>query len=1002
MQIVKKTIGSNMRRVLFSSALLLVSSLTFAQSNVSGTVKDANGEPLIGVSVLEVGTQNGAVTDMYGNYKLKVKPGAKLKISYIGFTPQTVKAGSNSQIVLQEDNTALNEVVVVGYGTMRRKDVTSSITTVNAKDLNKGVYTDPAQMLQGKVPGLVVSSTGDPNGSPSITLRGASSLRTGEAMQPYYVIDGIPGVDISMVAPDDIESIDVLRDASATAIYGSKAANGVIMITTKKGKNNQERVNVSYSGYAAFDDVLKTLDMASADDIRGYVQSNGLDYAYDKGSSTDWQKEVLRTGFSHNHNLSINGGSKKTTYMASLNFMNRKGIVRGTDMNRVNFRSMVSSKVLKDHLDLSAGLNAMYGKHKGVQMGVDGASVLDAMNYFNPTNPIKNADGTWVAGEGSQNYNPLSLINEDTSEFMWKRMQFIGKATAYIIDGLTWNLNYQYSNKQRTYSGYDSHQSQLNGVADLQGRANRSTYFGEDQTFETYFNYDTTIAKKHKVGAMLGYSWEERDNNDGFGLTVHNFFDDALKWNQLSYAGQIDGMTAVESGTKEKIRNISFYGRISYSYDSRYMLQATLRRDGSSVFGKNHRWGTFPSVSAAWNITEESFMDGLKDALNLSNLKFRVGYGISGNALGFGAYSAVATYGANGSITTINGKDWATLQATKLANEDLKWEKTSMLNVGLDFAFFNGRLNGSIEFYNKVTDDLIWDYPVSSFIYPYGTIAANVGKITNNGVEFSINAIPIQNKNFTWQTALNLSHNKNKVNRLTNEKYKTGTFTQGDPRVAGVSAYGWTQQIMEGQPLGTFYTYEFAGYNADGKATYYEHDAETGERTGTTTTDPKYKDRTITGCAQPKLNLGWNNTFSYKNWSASFFLTGMFGQKAYNGLRAHYTAPDFFAGGKNVLKEFITNRPATDVTSNVPSDRFIENASFLRLQSLSLGYTFRNLDGWVNSLQLYGTVNNVFTITSYKGLDPEVNMGGIDPGVDYRWSTYPHTRTFMLGAKINF
>ena len=567
---------------------------------------------------------------------------------------------------------------------------------------------------------------------------------------------------------------------------------------------------------------------------------------------------------------------------------------------------------------------------------------------------------------------------------------------------LTWNLNYQYSNKQRTYSAYDSHLSQLNGVADLQGRANRSTYFGEDQTFETYFNYDTTIAKKHKVGAMLGYSWEERDNNDGFGLTVHNFFDDALKWNQLSYAGQIDGMTAVESGTKEKIRNISFYGRISYSYDSRYMLQATLRRDGSSVFGKNHRWGTFPSVSAAWNITEESFMDGLKDALNLSNLKFRVGYGISGNALGFGAYSAVATYGANGSITTINGKDWATLQATKLANEDLKWEKTSMLNVGLDFAFFNGRLNGSIEFYNKVTDDLIWDYPVSSFIYPYGTIAANVGKITNNGVEFSINAIPIQNKNFTWQTALNLSHNKNKVNRLTNEKYKTGTFTQGDPRVAGVSAYGWTQQIMEGQPLGTFYTYEFAGYNADGKATYYEHDAETGERTGTTTTDPKYKDRTITGCAQPKLNLGWNNTFSYKNWSASFFLTGMFGQKAYNGLRAHYTAPDFFAGGKNVLKEFITNRPATDVTSNVPSDRFIENASFLRLQSLSLGYTFRNLDGWVNSLQLYGTVNNVFTITSYKGLDPEVNMGGIDPGVDYRWSTYPHTRTFMLGAKINF
>ncbi len=991
-----------MKRILFSSALLLVSSLTFAQSKVSGTITDANGEPLVGVSVIEVGTQNGAVTDMDGNYTLNVKPGAKLKISYIGFTTQTVTAGTNKKIVLQEDNTTLNEVVVVGYGTMRRKDVTSSITTVSAKDLNKGVYTDPAQMLQGKVAGLVVSSTGDPNGSPSMTLRGASSLRTGEAMSPYYVIDGIPGVDISMVAPDDIESIDVLRDASATAIYGSKAANGVIMITTKKGKNNQERVNVNYSGYVAFDDVLKTLDMATADDIRSYVKKNNLDYAYDKGSSTDWQKEVLRTGISHNHNLSINGGSKKTTYMASLNFMNRNGIVQGTEMNRVNFRSMVSSKVLKDHLDLSAGLNAMYGKHEGVQMGVDGASVLDAMNYFNPTSAIRNADGSWVVGDGSQNYNPLSLISEDTSEYMWKRMQFIGKATAYIIDGLTWNLNYQYSNNQKTYSGYDSHNSQLNGVADLLGRATRSTYFGEDQTFETYINYDTTLAKKHKLGVMLGYSWEQRNNNDGFGLTVHNFFDDTLKWNQLSYAGQIDGMTAVESGTKEKVRNISYYGRVSYSFDSRYMLQATIRRDGSSVFGANHRWGTFPSVSAAWNITEEKFMDNLKDAWKLTNLKFRVGYGVSGNALGFGAYAAVPTYGSNGSTTVINGKNMATLQATKLANADLKWEKTSMLNVGLDFAFFNGRLNGSVEFYNKVTDDLIWNYPVSSFVYPVSSIAANVGKITNKGVELSINAVPVQTKNFTWQTTLNLSHNKNEVNRLTNEKYQTASFTQGDPRVAGVSANGYTQQIMEGQPLGTFFTYEFAGYDSNGQSTYYVRDANTGERTGETTTSPTFKDRTITGCAQPDLNLGWNNTFNYKNWSLAFFFTGAFGQDVYNGMRAHYTAPDFFSSGKNVLKEFITDRPATDTSSNVPSDKFIEDGSYIRLQSLTLGYTFNNLNGWANSVQIYAVTNNLFTITGYDGLDPEVNMGGIDPGVDYRWSTYPHTRTIMLGAKINF
>ncbi len=949
-----------------------------------------------------MGTTNGAVTDMDGNYSLSVKPGAKLKISYVGFLTQTVKGGTNTQIVLEEDNTLLNEVVVVGYGTMRRKDVTSSITTVNAKDLNKGVYTDPAQMLQGKVPGLVVSSTGDPNGSASMTLRGASSLRTGEAMSPYYVIDGIPGVDISMVAADDIESIDVLRDASATAIYGSKAANGVIMITTKSGKKDQERVNVTYSGYAAFDDVAKTLDMATAEDIRSYVQKNNLDYVYDYGHSTDWQDEVLRTGISHNHNLSINGGGKKTTYMASMNYMNREGIVKGTEMNRVNFRSLLSSKLLKDHLDVSVGLNAMYGKHKGVKSDYDGASVFDAMNYFNPTLPVYDENGGWSKGDGSQNYNPLSLINEDRSETMWKRIQFIGKATAYLFKGLTWNMNYQFSNNQRTYSGYDSHNTQLAGLSEYNGRAQRNTYFGDEQTFETYFNYDTTIAKKHKLGIMAGYSWEERVRNDGFGLTVHNFFDDILGWDQLKYAGAIDGMTAVESGTKETVRNISFYGRLAYSFDSRYMLQATIRRDGSSVFGDGHRWGTFPSVSLAWNITEEKFMDNIKESLKLSNLKFRIGYGVSGNALGFGAYSAVATYGSDGTVTTIGGKDYATLKATKLANPDLKWEKTGMLNIGLDYAFFDGRLNGSIEYYTKKTKDLIWDYPVSSFIYPFNRIAANVGEITNKGVEFSINAIPVQTKDFRWQTTLNISHNKNTVDKLTNDKYSTDSFHQGDPRVAGVSSEGYTQEILEGEPLGTFYTFEFAGYDENGVSVYWEHDAETGKRTGNKIKAPAYKDRVITGCAQPDINLGWNNEFNYKNWSLSMFFTGVFGNDIYNGMRAHYTAPDFFTGGKNVLKEFVTERPATDASTNIPSDKFIENGSYLRLKTLTLGYTFRNLDGWANSIQLYATVNNLFTITSYKGLDPEVNMGGIDPGVDYRWSVYPHTRTFLIGAKINF
>lgn len=981
-----------MKRVLLSSALLLVSTLTFAQSKVSGTVKDANGEPLIGVSVMEVGTNNGAVTDINGNYTLNVKPGAKLKFSYIGFTSKTIKASGNSQIVLDEDNTALNEVVVVGYGTMRRKDVTSSITTVKAEDLNQGVFTDPGQMLQGKVPGLVVSSTADPNGSPTITLRGASTLRTG-AMSPYYVVDGIPGVDISIVSPEDIESIDVLRDATATAIYGSKAANGVIIITTKKGA--EEKTNVSYNGYVAFDNILKKYDVCTADDLRQYAKDNNITLK-DGGANTDWQDEVLRTGISHNHNVNISGGNGSTNYMISADLRKREGVIKMTGFDRFNVRSLVSTKTLKDHLTVSLGANMMYGKHFGVPSGNEGASVLDAMNYYSPTNAIKNADGTWTVGSGSKNYNPLALMEENKSETVWKRNQFVGKTALELWKGFVWSVNYSWSNYQSTYSAYNTRNSQLEGIGNKNGQATRNTYFGREQTFETYLNYDFKVGKS-KWGLMGGYSWEEKKNNDGFGLSVEGYYNDDLGWYNMSYAQTILGVqNSVQSGYLEKVRNISFYGRVNYSFDSRYMLQATIRRDGSSVFGKNNRWGTFPSVSAAWNITEEKFM---QNQHIFDNLKLRAGYGISGNAMGFDVYSSYNTYGASGTFV-YDGKTYRTYGATKNANPDLKWESTGMLNIGLDFAFLKGRLNGTVEVYHKKTKDLIWSYPVSTTQYIYGWMDANVGEMTNKGIEFTLNAVPVRTKNFMWSTTLNLSHNKNTVDKMQNETFHTTNLTQGDPMVAGVSADGWTQRIMEGEPIGTFYTYQYAGI-VNGRSEYYVLD-ENGNRTGETTNNPSLKDRSITGCAQPKLNAGWNNTLTYKNWSLNAFITGVFGNDVYNSARAHYTAAQMFSDGKNVLKEFLSN-PVGDASSSLPSDRYIEKGSYVRLQTLSLSYTFRNcFNDWIQDLTLYGTANNLFTITNYKGLDPEVNMGGIDPGIDYRWSRYPHTRTFMVGVKINF
>ena len=981
-----------MQKTMFFVFFLLCSTVMLAQNKVSGTVLDATGEPLIGVSVLETGTNNGVVTDFNGDFTLTVKQGAKLTFSYVGYTSKTLAAANGMKVTLEEDNKVLNEVVVVGYGTMRRKDVTSSITTVKAEDLNRGVFTDPGQMLQGKVPGLVISSTADPNGGATITLRGASTLRSG-AMSPYYVIDGIPGVDPSTVAPDDIESIDVLRDATATAIYGSKAANGVIIITTKKGA--EEKTNVTYNGYVAIDNILKKYDVATAAELRDYASKNGIALK-DGGASTNWQDEVLRTGISHNHNLSISGGNGRTSYMVSGNLMKRQGIIKETGMDRFNVRSLISTKLLKDRLSISMGLNAMYGKHFGVPTGDKGASVLDAMNYFSPTNPIKNADGSWSTGAGSKNYNPLSLMYEDTSETIWKRNQFIGKATLEILKGLLWNVNYSWSNYQSTYSGYNTRNSQIEGIGNKNGQASRNTYFGHEQTFETYLNYGFT-AGKHKVDLMAGYSWEQKKNNDGFGLTVEGYYNDNLKWYNMSYAQTILGVqNSVASGYVENVKNISFYGRANYSFDGRYMLQATIRRDGSSVFGKNNRWGTFPSISGAWNITEEAFM---KNQNIFSNLKLRAGYGVSGNAMGFDVYSSYVTYGATGTFV-YDGKTYRTYGATKNANPDLKWETTSMLNVGLDFGFMKNRINGTIEVYNKKTKDLIWGYPVPTTQYVYGWMDANVGEMTNKGIEFTINIDAIRTKDFNWMTTFNLSHNKNTVDKMQNDQFHTTNLTQGDPDVAGVSANGWTQRIMEGESIGTFYTYMYAG-TVNGRSEYYVLD-ENGNKTGETTNNPGLKDRAITGCAQPKLTAGWNNSFSYKNWSLNAFITGVFGNDVYNSPRAHYTSAQMFSDGKNVLKEFLSN-PAGDASGSLPSDRFIEKGTYVRLQSLSLSYTFRNcFNNWIQDLTLYGTANNLLTITSYKGLDPEVNLGGIDPGIDYRWSRYPHARTFMVGVKINF
>lgn len=456
----------------------------------------------------------------------------------------------------------------------------------------------------------------------------------------------------------------------------------------------------------------------------------------------------------------------------------------------------------------------------------------------------------------------------------------------------------------------------------------------------------------------------------------------------------------VISNNLSTLRMISFYGRVNYSYNSKYLLQATVRRDGSSAFGENHRWATFPSVSAAWRITEENFM---KNQDIFDDLKLRVGYGVSGNSLGFDAFYAHQIYGSTGWFTYVDANGTSNkyhiLGATRNSNPDLKWESTSMFNVGLDFGFFNNRLTGTIEYYDKRTSDLIYDYPVSTNRYSYGWMTANVGDISNKGIEITINAVPVQTRNFTWSTSINLSHNKNIVKKLSNDTYSVDYINMGNPDIGGYTS-STVQRIMEGSPLGQFYVYEWAGYDESGSSIFNDYDAD-GNLVGTTDA-PDDTDRRKAGSAQPKITYGWNNDLTWKNWTLNAFFQGVAGNKIFNATRAYYNNVSLIKNGKNVLAEVAAEQNANDTRAQAPSNRYIENGSYFRLATLTLGYNFGKLGNWVNNLRIYATCNNVFTITGYKGIDPEINLGGLEPGIDWRNTTYPRTRTFMLGVNVNF
>lgn len=980
-----------------------------AQSIVKGHVTDPSNEPLIGVSV-RGDNGVGVTTDIDGNFAISARQGSKLTVSYIGYKTKVVDVkGNNLTIMLDEDNALLDEVVVIGYGTMQRKDVSGSITTVQAKDLNVGAYTDPGQLLQGKVPGLVVVQNSDPNGGVnSMTLRGASTLNG--STEPLYVVDGIPGVELNLISPNDIESIDVLRDASATAIYGSKAANGVIIVTTKRGSNGPAKVN--YSAYVAWDKIANDHEMMTGDELRAYAKANNITIPNDHGANTNWADEVQRTGFATNHNLSISGGNASTTYTASVNYIKRDGIIKGVGNNLFTARSYVETKALKDRLTLGVGVNANVRNEWGVQRGDQGRSVYNAMYYYSPLVPTNNEDGTWYSDMSiSQNYNPLTMIYEDQSRATFKRIQVTGKASLMIIDGLFLNANFSYQNKNYAYKDYSSTQSEINT---RHGESSRKTTTDVNKLMEIYANYDKTFNDVHKLGLMAGYSWEQSNDGDGFNARGYNFYDDQLWWSNIGMANSWDVDPVGGEVEKEK-RMISFYGRANYSFASKYIVQAAVRRDGASVFGSNNKWATFPSASLAWRIGEEDF---IKDLGIFNDLKLRAGWGQSGNSSGFDIYTSRFFYNSGSRFTYVDAEgvehSYKNINAARNQNNDLKWETTTMFNVGLDFAFLNGRINGSVEYYNKSTKDMIWDYPVSTAFYPVGLLTANVGKMRNRGVEVVINATPFQSRDFNWSTSLNFSHNSNKIVSVSNPSagFNAGILDRYNPSLPGAST-AFTQRIIEGQPIGTFYMHQWAGYDENGNSVFYTYNKTNEETEGELALDengnpilsstPEQKDRVICGSAQPKLTMGWNNNFTYKNWDLNLFFTGVFGQKIFNEPRAYFSYINNVETGKNILVDTPNFQRPDDNYSSLPSDRWLENGSYFKLATATLGYTFRNcFNGWLNDIRLYVSANNVFTITSYKGRDPEICLDGLEPGHDSRNDHFPRTRQFLVGASINF
>lgn len=991
---------------------LFLSIGAFAQQiAVKGHVKDTTGEPVIGANVLVKGTTNGTITNFDGNFMLNVPKDAILSVSFVGYKSAEVKAASTVMVTLEDDSQVLDAVVVIGYGSVKKNDMTGSVTAIKPDKLNKGLITNAQDMMTGKIAGVsVISKGGAPGEGATIRIRGGSSL-TAEN-DPLIVIDGLAmdnkGVKglanpLSMVNPNDIESFTVLKDASATAIYGSRASNGVIIITTKKGQAGA-RPTISYDGNVSVSTVKSTVDVMDGDQFRSFIKDIwGEDSeAYSKlgNANTDWQKEIFRPAVSTDHNLTISGGLKNMPYRVSFGYTNQNGIVKTSKFERYTASVSLAPSFFEDHLKINANLKGMIAKNRYADGGAVGSAVS-----FDPTQSVRSDDpyhqyyfdgyfqwntdasslndDTWKRTfNGNAPGNPVALLEEKDDRAISKslignleldyKFHFLPDLHAHVNGGMDLSTGKQYTD----VSPYSS----TNNYYGSYGWEQKDKY---NLSLNAYLQYSKDFTDKHRFDVMAGYEWQhfhDTSDQEYWGLYP-------LSNNVVENRGQRYNNTSSGSATESYL--VSFFGRVNYTLLDRYLFTATVRQDGSSRFHKNNRWGLFPSFALGWKLKEEAF---LKDVDVLSDLKLRLGYGITGQQnINSGDYPYLAVYETNkdGSYYPILGE--GITYRPNAYNPDLKWEKTTTYNVGLDFGFLNNRINGAVDYYYRKTTDLLNSVFVSAGTNFKNKVLSNVGSLENSGIEFSINSKPVVTTDWTWDLGFNITYNKNEITKLTTGDSENYYVAAGDNIGGGRDMKAMAHAV--GHPASSFYVYQQV-YDENGKPIENEFVDRNGD--GTINGDDRYFYKKPTA----DVLMGLTSRLSYKSWDFSFSLRASLNNYVYNSVEA---------GGSDCNPTSVysfgalNNRPLMGVANNIQSkndntllsDYFVQNASFMKCDNITLGYSFKKLFGAPIGGRVYAAVQNVFTITKYKGLDPEVEKG-LDNNI------YPRPLTTLIGLSLNF